>query len=164
MEQSAASGMPFDHRAVRDHASDLANCRLGKNWSYRLVSRNPQLVTAKPSKLDPKRANNFNEVVVDDFFDKLEHIFDKYGNIPPEHIYNMDEKGIQLGGGRKNNGRAYMFFRDQKNRYKISSDNLELVTVIECVSAAGTSIPPAFVLSDGPTPNLSKLPNDSISR
>ena len=76
----------------------------------------------------------------------------------------MDEKGIQLGGGRKNNGRTYMYFRDQRNQYKISSDNLELVTVIECISAAGASTPPAFVLSDGPTPNLSKLPVDSISR
>jgi hypothetical protein len=42
----------------------------------------------------------------------------------------MDEKGIQMGGGRKNNGRVYMYFRDQKNRYyKIGSDNLESFTV-----------------------------------
>ena len=74
----------------------------------------------------------------------------------------MDEKGIQQGGGRKNNGRAYMYFQDQRNHlHKIYSDNLELVIVIE---AAGASTPPAFVLSDGPIPNLSKLPVDSISR
>ena len=96
-------------------------------WSYRIVTHNPQLVTAKPSKLDAKRANNFNEAVVSHFFDKLEHIYDEYGDIPPEHIYNMDEKGIQIGGGRKNNGRACMYFQDQRNRYKIFSGNLELV-------------------------------------
>ena len=165
LEQSATSEMPIDHCAVQDHASDPTNCCLGKNWSYRLVTRNLQLVTAKPSKLDTKRPNNFNEAVVLDFFYKLEHIYNEYGDIPPEHIYNMDEKGTQQGGGRKNNGQAYMYFWDQRNhRHKISSDNLELVIVIECISAAGASTPPAFILSDGPIPNLSKLPVDSISR
>jgi len=161
LEQGSASGTPFDHRAVRDCASELGNRRAGKNWSYRFTKRNPQVVTAKSAKLDPKRANNFNEAVVTDFYDKLQYINDIFGDIPPEHIYNMDEKGIQMGGGRKNNGR---YFRDQKNRYKIGSDNLELVTVVECISANWKSIPPSFVLSEGPLPNLSKLTENSISR
>jgi hypothetical protein len=39
----------------------------------------------------------------------------------------------------------------------MKSDNLELVTIIESISAAGSSMPPAFVLSDGPVPDCCDL-------
>jgi hypothetical protein len=94
----------------------------------------------------------------------LEALDKKYDGIPPEHLWNFDEKGVQMGGGRKNTGRVFIYFRKYRNRYKISSDNLELVTIVECVNAAGQSMPPSFVLSDGPMPNLTKLPAGSISR
>ena len=155
--QAAQSGMPMDHRMVRANASDIAGRYLGKNWSRRFKKRNPQVITARPAKLDPKRAKNFNKTIINDYFDKWEELNEQCGGIPPEHIWNMDEKGIQMGGGRKNGGKGYFYLRDQRNRYRISSDNLELVTVIECVSAAGESAPTAFVLSDGPLPDLRKL-------
>ncbi|GJJ10780.1 hypothetical protein Clacol_005008 [Clathrus columnatus] len=82
-----------------------------------------------------------------------------YDGIPPQHIWNMDEKGIQMGGGRRNGGKKYLFLQQHRNRYHISSDNLELVTVIECVSASGIIMPPSFVLSDGPLPDLRKVDN-----
>ena len=40
---------------------------------------------------------------------------------------------------------------------KKKKKNLELVTIIECISAAGLSIPPAFILAKGPIPVLSDL-------
>ena len=89
---------------------------------------------------------------------------DQRGGIPPEHIWNMDEKGIQLGGGRKNSGKKFLYFRKSKERYQISSDNLELVTVLECISAAGGEIPPSFVLTDGPVPDLGSLDDNSWGR
>lgn len=157
LDHIAQSGMPMDHRMVRANASDIAGRYLGKNWSRRFKKRNPQVITARPAKLDPKRAKNFNKTIINDYFDKWEELNEQCGGIPPEHIWNMDEKGIQMGGGRKNGGKGYFYLRDQRNRYRISSDNLELVTVIECVSAAGESAPTAFVLSDGPLPDLRKL-------
>ncbi|KAF8980264.1 hypothetical protein BDQ17DRAFT_1337831 [Cyathus striatus] len=164
IKNDAESGQPWDNCTLCDRATDLAGRRAGKCFASRLISRHPELVPANPSKLDPKRAKNFNETVVSDFFNKLNSIYEQYGDISLEQIYNMDEKGIQLGGGRKNDPRKYMYFRDQRNRYKISSDNLELVTIVKCVSAAGTSVPPSFMLSDGPLPNLSELPDGSIGR
>ena len=59
----------------------------------------------------------------------------------------MDEKGIQLGGGRKKTGKKYFFSRKDRARYKLRSDNLKLVTIIECVSADGASLPPGIVLA-----------------
>ena len=75
------------------------------------------------------------------------------------HLWNMDEKGIQLGGGRKRTGRKYFRLQTLKwnNFYHLKSDNLELITIIECISAAGAVIPPSFVLpkanGEFPQPN-----------
>ncbi|KAJ7710704.1 hypothetical protein B0H17DRAFT_888304, partial [Mycena rosella] len=57
----------------------------------------------------------------------------------------MDEKGIQLGGGRKNRGVKYIVSRHARARYRATDSNLELVTVIECISADGFSMKPGFV-------------------
>lgn len=108
--------------AACTNASDIAGRYLGKNWSRRFKKRNPQVITAKPAKLDLKQAKNFNKTIVNDYFDKWEELNEQYGGIPPDHIWNMDEQGIQMGGGRKNSGKGYFY-------HQISSDNLELVTV-----------------------------------
>lgn len=75
----------------------------------------------------------------------------------------MDKKGIQMGGGRKGSGKSHIFLRSMKRRYRVSSDNLELVTIIECVSVAGGAVPPAFILSDGPEPDLHSVSDDKAS-
>lgn len=57
----------------------------------------------------------------------------------------MDEKGIQLGGGRKGTGLKYIIPRGQKSSFMTASGDLELVTIIECVCADGSNVPPGFV-------------------
>src|SRR5260370_38069518 len=66
----------------------------------------------------------------------------------------MDEKGIQLGGGWKKGQKKYFFIKSWKQWYKICSDNLELVTVLECINAAGSSAPTSFMLSSGCFPDI----------
>jgi len=79
------------------------------------VDRNPWILTAKPGWLDPKHANNFNKAVISDYFDKLEALHAHFPcGIPPEHIWNMDEKGVQMGGGQKNQNKKFFFSRGQK--------------------------------------------------
>jgi hypothetical protein len=62
-----------------------------------------------------------------------------------------------MGSGRKNSGKKYLFLKDKKHRYLIRSDNLELVTIIECISAAGDVVPPSFCLQEGSLPDLREL-------
>ncbi|KZP14232.1 CENP-B protein, partial [Athelia psychrophila] len=54
----------------------------------------------------------------------------------------MDEKGIQLGVGKRV---LALVDRDQKVVQQVEDGNRELVTVIECVCADGTAIPPSVV-------------------
>jgi hypothetical protein len=65
-------------------------------------------------------------------FDLLLEIICKY-EIPIENIYNMDEKGCQRGGERKNSNWKYFVHRLHRPKYRVRSGNLELVTIIECV-------------------------------
>ena len=130
----------------------------GKNWYRRFEKRHEEVRSSKPGNLDPKRAQNFNPTNVAHFYDLLKSVFDTYPNLPPQHIWNMDEKGLQLGGGRKRSKKYYHLRTMKKSKfYRIRSDNLELVTIIECISPSGLSVPPSFVLSSGPVPALLEL-------
>ncbi|KIL61811.1 hypothetical protein M378DRAFT_82050, partial [Amanita muscaria Koide BX008] len=101
---------------------------------------------SRPTGLNPKRAQNFNYTTVQHHFTLLGKFLESNG-IPWENVYNMDEKGIQLGGGRKGDNTKYLYSRSQKARVRMSSGNLELVTVIECVCADGSNIRPGFVFA-----------------
>lgn len=109
--------------------------------------------------MNPKRAKHFNKAIISDYFDKLEELHSRYpGGIPAEHIWNMDEKGVQMGGCKKTS-KKYYYLKDQKQCYCISSDNLELITEIECISVAGDIVPPSFCLQ-----NRSKPDDDAWGR
>lgn len=110
-----------------------------------LKDHSDALKTARGSALDPKRAQAFNFSTVNEYFQELNSVL-KDNNIPWEHVYNMDEKGVQMGGGRKNSQRKFIFSRSDVKMYRQHSDDLQLVTIIDCVCADGTApIKPAFV-------------------
>jgi hypothetical protein len=162
-------GLPLTREDLRIHAALIAGKELGeigRNWHVKFEERHPHIRVAKATKLDPKRVKNFNKAAINDYFDKLEDIHAQFPDgIPPEHIWNMDEKGIQLGGGRKNLGKKFYFLHKQRNKYHIRSDNLELVTILECVSAAGAVVPPSFCLQTGRIPDIRHdLSDDEFGR
>ncbi|KAI0308764.1 hypothetical protein OF83DRAFT_1031255, partial [Amylostereum chailletii] len=61
--------------------------------------------------LEECRARCLNRSLVDEYFEILKELIITY-NIPPENIYNMDEKGVLLGIGQRI---AAFVDRDQKN-------------------------------------------------
>ncbi|KAH7917731.1 DDE-domain-containing protein, partial [Leucogyrophana mollusca] len=147
----------FHPKMLRARVHDITGRTPGKNWHYGFLRRHSSLFMSKPRGLDPKRGQNFNKSTVGEFFEMRKQLNEKYDDIPPEHNWNMDEKGNQMGGGRKNDGSKYIHSVDDPDRYRMHSDNLELVTIIECVSAAGAKMPPWFVLSNGPVPDIRDL-------
>ena len=78
-----------------------------------------------------------------DFYEMLGDIMKEY-NIPQENVYNMDEKGVQLGVG----GRVLALVDwDQKSVKHVEDGNRKLVMIIECVAADGSSIWPSVVFN-----------------
>ncbi|KAH9018843.1 DDE superfamily endonuclease-domain-containing protein [Lactarius pseudohatsudake] len=150
------TGHPFSKEALRVKVADISSVLQEKqrqtgeqhlpagNWIYSFLNRNPNLELKRPTGLDPKRAQNFNPTVVKHHFQLLGD-FLKAHDIPWENVYNMDEKGIQLGGGRKFDNTKFLYSREQRNRVKLQNPNLELVTTIECVGADGSILKPGFI-------------------
>ncbi|KAE9386202.1 hypothetical protein BT96DRAFT_743431, partial [Gymnopus androsaceus JB14] len=80
-------------------------------------------------------------------FQLLSNLLKEHG-IPWENVYNMDEKGVQMGGGRKNSQEKFFFSREDRMMYRQKGDSLELITIIDCVCADGTApIKPGFVFA-----------------
>ena len=157
-------GLPFSAGDLRTNAAEISGKEVSSRWHKKFLKRHPEVGAMKPAKLDPKRAKNFNEAIINDYFDKLDALHAKYDGIPPEHIWNMDEKGVQMGGGRKKSSKKYYYLKNQKHKYRIRSDNLELSTILECISAAGDSVPPSFCLQNGSVPDLRELDDECWGR
>ncbi len=103
---------------------------------------------ARPNNLCPTRAKCFNEPTVQKHFRELRKIKERY-NIRPENTYNIDEKGIQTGGGHTKSNKKFFFAANNNARYRLRSADLELVTVLETVSSTGKSLTPRFVFQKG---------------
>ena len=103
-------GLPLDRKELDARASLLAERQVGPSWHKRFLKRHPELLAARGARLDPKRAKNFNETVINHYFNTLEALHAHFPDgIPAEHIWNMDEKGIQLGGGWKNLNKKFLY-------------------------------------------------------
>ncbi len=146
LEHLSEQGCPLDKCTVIDMTTILTENPKppNKKWIYRFLNRHPEIVLGKPSGLDPKRVQAFNRPVVDDYFNKLQNIIDTY-DIPWSHVYNMDEKGVQRGGGCRLQNIKYFVPRGRRPKYKLRSSNLELVTIVECVCADSTNIQLGFI-------------------
>jgi hypothetical protein len=161
IDHSAISGEPFHAGGLRARAKDLSGKQPGRHWHERFKQRHADvLVAAKATGLDPARGKNFNKANVLHLVSLITELIETYGFIPPEHLWNTDEKGVQMGGGRKAGRRLYYYLRKRRYRYRKCSDNLELVTVIEVVNAAGQAAPPYFVLSEGQMPDIRQVPGE----
>jgi hypothetical protein len=88
---------------------------------------------------------------VADQFNQLTKVIAQF-EILPGNLYNWDEKGLQLGGGWKGLLSHYIFGREQKEWYVTRSDNLELVSLLEAISADGFAVPPTFVVAKSQPP------------
>jgi hypothetical protein len=139
-------GHPVSKAIIRPKVFEMCGKNPNEKWVARFLRRHPDTKLGCPSGLDPKRAKAFNYATVKKHFKLLDAILKK-DDIPWENMYNMDEKGIQIRGGRKQNGRKYFFSRQDQQKYKQQSADLELITIVECVCADGTDVPPGFVFA-----------------
>ena len=84
----------MDESDIKRITFKLSSREPGKNWLGRYKSHCPNLCSSKPGSLNPKQAQNFNPSNVAGFYNLLKAIYDAYLNLPPQHIWNMDEKGL----------------------------------------------------------------------
>ena len=134
-------GVPMTYASVAQATGEILGKLVGEVWPKRFRQRHPDLKMKKRTGLEKARAKALNRLAVDEFFNMLTDVIKEY-DILPENLYNMDEKGIQLGIGARITA---MVDRDQKVVYSIEDGNRELVTVIECICTDGSILHPSII-------------------
>ncbi|KIJ22862.1 hypothetical protein M422DRAFT_120754, partial [Sphaerobolus stellatus SS14] len=135
---------------LRQKVFEITGRKPCEKWVKRFLNKNPSISPYNTRPLDPKRARAFNSCTVNGFFDLLEKVIIDY-EIPMENIYNTDEKGLQLGGGRRSSLIQRIYETGSKDRYILKGDSLTLITIIEAVCADGTLCPPGIIMPPGAT-------------
>ena len=114
----------------------------GEDWIVGLMRNNPQLSLRKPERTSLARAAGFNKEKVSRFYDAYESIvYTSTGEIqiPPSRIFNADETGFTVC---YTPGKVI----SQKGRRSVgavtSLEKGKTITVLCCVSATGSYIPP----------------------
>ena len=97
------------------------------------------------SNLEKCQAQVLNPTAISEFYDILEELIDEY-EITEGNIYNMDEKGIQLGMGKHV---CAFVDHDQQSIAQVEDGDRELVTLTQWVCADGTAIWPGAVFKGG---------------
>ena len=126
---------------ITDYVADIVGHAVGESWVRCFKGQHHELKVRWSSTLEKCRMASLNPTLVNKFYNILEETITR-NNIPAENIYNMDEKGIQLGIGQK--VKAFID-QDQKDVYSVEDGNCELVTMIEYVSADGKSHQPSTI-------------------
>jgi hypothetical protein len=126
---------------ITDYIADIVSHTVSESWVRCFKAHHPDLKVKWSLTLEKCCAASLNPTVVNEYFDILEDTIRTY-NIPPENIYNMDKKGIQLGIGQK--VKAFIN-HDQKDVYSVEDGNCELVTMIEAILAVGWVMHPSTI-------------------
>lgn len=156
----ARRAIPWTREIVREKAELISGKKVGVNWIYAFLKRHPDLSRRWTVGLESCRARALNRATVATFFDLLAELIQKY-SIKPNNIYNMDEKGIQMGIGAQS---RVLVDQNQKSIYMKVDGNQELVTLLECVCADGSALNPLAVFKGKRTNARWALINASKAR
>jgi hypothetical protein len=98
-------------------------------------------------------------------FSTIKSYFDNLGELlrehkyPPTAIYNVDETGFSIGSSRKS---VVLLDQLDKRREKKQPGRQEWITSLECVNAAGVTLPPCLIFK-GENLNSGWIPNETLA-
>ncbi|KAF5382509.1 hypothetical protein D9615_003065 [Tricholomella constricta] len=151
MFHHAEEGRPWGREFIKIKVCRLIGKKPSNEWVKGFKKcHHAVLKFCGASGLDPKRAQAFNPHCIADQFQKLSAGMRTY-QYKVHNIYNFDETGMQVGGGRKRTGRKWFMSRRSRAKYKQRDGNLELVTVVECACADGAMLDPGFLFQGSHT-------------
>jgi Tc5 transposase DNA-binding domain len=135
-------GTPLSSATIHIYASKIAGgVHIGQYWVDCFLKRHLQVRKKWTQSLEACRAKQLNPMVVDEYFKELSSIITEF-NIHCDNIYNMDEKGVQLGVGKRI---AAIADRSLATVNKVEEGNREMVTIIKTTCADGTSLKPSAI-------------------
>ncbi|KAJ8958357.1 hypothetical protein NQ314_006418 [Rhamnusium bicolor] len=106
------------------------------------MKRNARLSLRQPEATSLARMKAFSKESVGEYFNLLERLVDKY-ELNGTRMYNMDENGFATV--QKKSQKALGFKGKHQVGAVSSGERRVNTTVVCCVSAAGSYIPPMFI-------------------
>ena len=100
---------------------------LGQHWISRFLNRHPHLASKFSTQVKKQRTVSSNPKILRQSYDVLGPLIKK-NSIQPHNIYNMDEKGLQMG---KSARVKVICVRGGKSPPLMKDRNRELITAIE---------------------------------
>ena len=114
----------------------------GQTWWECFKSRHPDVVLRLGEGLEMKRCMGLNHKSCFNFYSGLTTVITSHG-YETSHIWNMDETGVQAT--RKNSTLKVVAKKGSKNVNILVGNNKEWLTIVVCISAHGTYIPPYYI-------------------
>jgi hypothetical protein len=129
---------------------------ISPRWIDRFRARHPTLETCFTRPIDALRFEGLEYSKVKSYFDGLSEAIQRE-RYPASAIFNVDETGFSLGSTRKS---VVLLDKRYKKYGKQQSGRQEWITAIECISAAGVTLPPTLIfkgqnLNSGWIPDVS---------
>ncbi|XP_052256481.1 uncharacterized protein LOC127861841 [Dreissena polymorpha] len=130
-----------------------SNDKLSNDWYYNFLKRwDHRLKIIKPRALSSTRAAAVTQENIDNYFCGLNAVLEKYGLKSKSHlIYNLAETRIQP----EHRPSKVITGVSATKTQAVTSPNTGTTTIVACVNAAGTAIPPYYIFKG-------KRPNDML--
>lgn len=125
------------------HTFNKATCVAGYDWLQNFLRRHPDLSVRKSEGVSLARSQGMNRKDVNEYFQLLQQtILENNLMEKPDHIFNMDETGLQLN----NKPASVIAKKGSKNVAAVSSSEKgETITAICCCNAEGHFLPPCCI-------------------
>ena len=138
--------LPPTRSMIQNFASQVAKERVSKSWVTRFINRNSSELTSQwTAGMDANRHQADSGVKYRQYFDLLHEKISQY-NIEPRHTYNIDEKGFLLGViGRSKRVFSREIWERKEVREALQDGSREWITVLACVCADGSALPPGII-------------------
>ena len=116
---------------------------IGKDWVRRFILCHPELASVTLQTIEAVWVKDASAERLQHWFSDLQKVNTEY-NIKPENTYNMDETGFAIGVEEA--GRCIINAQVHQ-KYQAMPSRQEWVSVVECVCADGTVVPPLVIFT-----------------
>jgi hypothetical protein len=131
---------------VQQFASQLAGKPVSETWVKRFLRRHPNHLISRSGKAMAKERTKADSGPKYSLYFKLLHEKIEEYNVQPIHIFNMDEKGFQLGRvGRTNRVFDKKLYESKGVRQPLEDGSSEWITVVACICSDGNALSPTLI-------------------